>query len=201
MAHAISRLEGEAFNQVGGKIGKEDSDGAYGDIGYASVEELLTTLKEVFGDPDPVGTAQHQLAALCKRNKDFSRNLAENIRLSDLIQMTDSSKIFTLRSGLSPGMKEEIRYRDKPEDMKGFVALLKQVDLKIRVNLADTTHRPHTPIAPQAPPPSPAAPPLDMPHMPPVGSLQWTFPREGRRSPPRREKRAEGKAAAFTAEG
>lgn len=153
LAYAISRLEGDAFNQVQGKIGKINSDRDCGNIGYASVEELLIALKEAFGDPDTIGTAQRQLAALRQRNHDFSRYLIDLTRLSNLVQMTKSFKIFALRSGLSPRMKEEIHYHDEPEDIKGFVALLKNADVTVRAHQADTTQRPNAPPAPRAPAP------------------------------------------------
>lgn len=123
--------------------------GTYAD--YVLVKELTDALKAAFRDPHPKSTAQRLLTALRQGNQDFSRYLANFTLLSNHFNMTEETKIWTLRGGLSPGLKEEMRYRDKPTTLPAFITLLKKTDIKMKPYKAENHHHHHRPC-PKFPP-------------------------------------------------
>ncbi|KAL0630707.1 hypothetical protein Q9L58_010446 [Maublancomyces gigas] len=62
ISYTVSHLISDAFEQVRGNY-----------LQYTTVKQLTNSLEAAFGDPDLLGTAQRQLAALHQRNQDFSR--------------------------------------------------------------------------------------------------------------------------------
>ncbi|KAL0630551.1 hypothetical protein Q9L58_010602, partial [Maublancomyces gigas] len=116
-----------AFNST-----KEDLD--------TRVKELKEVLQAAFGDRDPRGTAQRQPAALRQGNQDFSCYLADFTRFSNCLIMPEETKIVTLRPGLSPGLKDEIRFRDEPKQMVEFIKLLKNTQIKMNLRKRKTRH-------------------------------------------------------------
>ncbi|KAL0630947.1 hypothetical protein Q9L58_010202 [Maublancomyces gigas] len=83
--------------------------------------------------------------------------------------MTEETKIFTLQSGLSPSLKEDIRFWDEPEEMVEFVKLLKKADCKMQSYQAQNSGRrpQQTPVLPSRPPLArPERRPLPMPPTP-----------------------------------
>ena len=64
--YALSRLDGPAMRQVMPYLKDK------GAIDYKSVDELVTTLRTAFGNPDRKATAQRELKSLKQRNTEFS---------------------------------------------------------------------------------------------------------------------------------
>lgn len=128
--YAVSRLDEDAFTQIQPKIKGTTID-------IDDVEALIVLLEEAFGDPDKIGTAQRELAARRQGRHDFARYLTDFLRISNKLEMTDLTKIFTLRAGLSSELKDELLHRDEPTDLTEFIKMLKKVDIKIRAHRAE----------------------------------------------------------------
>lgn len=70
---------------------------------------------------------------------------------------SEETKIWTLRAGLSPGLKVEIRYQDEPTDPALFINLFQNADMKMKAYQAENSHR-HLPAPTPAPTRQPAPP-------------------------------------------
>lgn len=66
--------------------------------------------------------------------------------------MSNQTTIWTLRSGLSSDLKEELHYRDKPTGLALFVAFLKKADINMKAYQAENPHR-HRPTPVHKPAP------------------------------------------------
>lgn len=98
ISYAISRRTSDAFEQIRGTY-----------LSFNTVKELTNALQAAFGDRNLRGTAQRQLATLRQGNLDVSHYRANFTWLSKRLTMTEETKFFSLRTGRSPVLKEEIR--------------------------------------------------------------------------------------------
>lgn len=69
--------------------------------------------------------------------------------------MTEEIKIWSLRTGLSPSLKDEIMFRDEPTHLPDFITLLKKADIKMKSYHPDPANR-HSHAPGPAPRPAPA---------------------------------------------
>lgn len=90
---------------------------------YTTIKELTNAVKDTSKDPDPKGTAQRLFMAPHEGKQDIACYLTDFVRLSKRLNITEETKIWSLCSGLAPGLKEEIRKRDEPYNMQDLVDL------------------------------------------------------------------------------
>lgn len=105
--------------------------------------------------------------------------------------MKEETKIWSLRYGLSPGLKGEIRYRDKHTNMKDFIELLKKADIRMEAYQEENHHRPRAPLAaPPHPQPVPRPPPPAVSSPPTSGGMTPLDLSAGRRQVSQQERDA-----------
>jgi len=132
LAYAVGFLKGKAYEQILPLIDK-------GNINIASVEALITLLKNAFGDPDRVRTAERDLQSLSQKNRNFSDNLADFQRYAAEVSCNDAAKRTSLYEGLSAELKDTLVTLDTPDELDQYIILLKRVDNEIRARAAERT--------------------------------------------------------------
>jgi len=85
LAYTVGFLKGKAYEQILPLIDEKN-------INIASVEALITLLKNAFGDPDRVSTAERNLQSLRQRNRNFSDYLADFPRHAAEVSWNDAAK-------------------------------------------------------------------------------------------------------------
>jgi hypothetical protein len=122
--YVISRLDGAALHQIATFINGVNID-------FASPEALLTYLETSFGDPDPTGTARHELHEL-KQTKDFSAYLTEFRRIMGKLRYDDATQMDALETGLSNKLKETLVITTRPDTMAEYERQLLALDNRIQ---------------------------------------------------------------------
>ena len=85
LAYAVGLLKGKAYEQILPLIDE-------GNINIASVEALITLLKNAFGDPDRVRTAERNLQSLRQKNRNCSDYLVDFQRYAAEVSGNDAAK-------------------------------------------------------------------------------------------------------------
>jgi len=129
LAYTVGFLKGKAYEQILPLIDE-------GNINIASVEALITLLKNAFGDPDRVRTAERNLQSLRQKNRNFSDYLADFQRYAAEVSWNDSAKRTSLYEGLSAELKDALVTLDTRDELDQYIMLLKRVD-KIRARAAE----------------------------------------------------------------
>jgi hypothetical protein len=169
LRYAAGRLEGLALDQVLPLIQDDNS------IALADLNAFCRLLENAFGDPDRRATAERQLERLRQANREFSLYFADFQRLVADVDWNDGAKRHALMRGLGVELKDALVTVELPEDLSGFVALLKRLDNRIRARRYErdgariASHRPvangatavRTQPAQEAPSPIRAAAPQD----------------------------------------
>jgi hypothetical protein len=119
LRYAFSRLEGAALEQLIHLV-KDDH------VNLGDFEAFVTSLKEAYGDPDRVNTAEQALANLCQGNRDFVTYYAEFQCLIADLNWNDAAKCAALHHGLCEELKDILSIQDLPEDWSHYVALVKK---------------------------------------------------------------------------
>lgn len=131
--YAISRLEGKALDII-----MSHSDEATEDLTITTMAKLFTTLKEAFGDPDPINTARRELQALRQGKGDFASYYSEFTRIVSKLGYNEAAKRSTLELGMSEGLKDSmvtVFVEDKTYPQ--YVALLQKLDNNQRARKED----------------------------------------------------------------
>jgi hypothetical protein len=141
-------------------------------INLATFEDVASTLKEAYGNPDRVSTTERGLAKLRQGNRDFVTYHAEFQRLVADVDWNDAAKQATFHWGLCDELKDILSTQDIPEDWHEYVTLVKKRDSQFRARKAEL-HRP-TILTKSAPTPTthstPSTPAQNTPHPTSSGS-------------------------------
>jgi hypothetical protein len=128
LRYAFNRLSGAALNQL-----RSYADEDTGDITLASLNDLLTILRQAYDDPDRSRTAAREIRRLRQRNLPFSTYLADFRRLMGDLNWDEVAQKDQLYEGLSEEMKDALLHRAASDDtLAAFVNLCKDVDNRIR---------------------------------------------------------------------
>jgi hypothetical protein len=85
-------------------------------INLATFEDFASTLKEAYGDPDQVSTAERGLTKLCQGNRDFVTYHAKFQHLVVDVDWNDATKRAAFHWGLCDELKDILSTQDIPED-------------------------------------------------------------------------------------
>ena len=125
LRYALSRLEGIAFAQLLPHV-----QGSM--VNLPDVTAVIKLLETAFGDPDRVATAFRELASLKQKDREFSLYLADFQRISADLDMNEQTKIESLRSGISPELKDLLMaVLDVPEDFDGYIKACQKLDNRL----------------------------------------------------------------------
>jgi len=80
------------------------------------VEALITLLKDVFGDPDRVCTAEPNLQSLHQKNRNFSECLADFQRYAAQVSWNDPARRTSSYERLSTELKDTLVTLDNPDE-------------------------------------------------------------------------------------
>jgi len=108
LGYAVGFLKGKAYEQIFSLIDE-------GHINIASVVALITVLKNAFGDPDRVCSAERNLHSLRQKNRNFSDYLADFRRYAAEVSWNDPAKRSSLYEGLSAELKDALLTLDTPD--------------------------------------------------------------------------------------
>ncbi|KAH0605312.1 uncharacterized protein H6S33_004534 [Morchella sextelata] len=116
--YTVSRLEGRALDQVVPLVNANPA------APFSSVTAFVAHLEASFGDPDPRGTARHQLSQL--------------LRIVAYLDYNEGAKIDALVEGLSEDLKDAMTYRtDKPNTVEAYATMLMTIDKQVRGRKAE----------------------------------------------------------------
>ena len=127
LRYAYSRLGGNTRNQVLLYI-KEGST----DINLKDLDALIKLLDNAFSDPNEEATYLRLLRNLRQKDKSFSLYLAKFRRLTALLNYNDKVKRYTLTTGISSKLYNEIVYYNKPTEFKALTKLLLKLNNRIK---------------------------------------------------------------------
>jgi hypothetical protein len=99
-------------------------------INLANFEAFVTSLEEVYGDPNHMNTAERVLTKLHQGNQDFIMYYAEFQRLIADLNWNDAVKCTALHHSLCEELKNILSTQDLPEDWSCYVALMKKWDMQ-----------------------------------------------------------------------
>ena len=94
--------------------------------------EFVHRLRAAFGDPDPIITAQRQLARLTQGNSPASEYASTFQRFASQTQWNTAALKYHFIHGLSEELQDEISTRDMPDDFEDFVSRIIALDNNIR---------------------------------------------------------------------
>jgi len=105
-------------------------------IHFASTNALIECLQMSFGDPDPTGTAQMELAKLRQGKLESSAYLIEFTRIMSVLNYDPAAKMDALEAGISSRLREGLVYNIRPtptpENYDTWCNTLLQLDNRIR---------------------------------------------------------------------
>lgn len=121
-----------------GSIAKKTVDSGFksdGKIIYKSVDDIISLLKQTFGDVDESATAQRELKGCFQRNQPLATFLPHWMSLSELSGFNDSALISFLKDALHPDINNRLSFikkSDIPELLHDFIALVREQDEILR---------------------------------------------------------------------
>ena len=126
LRYAVSRLSGQAFDQVVSFV-------ETGNIALANIDALIQVLESAFGDPNRYATAARKINSLRQGNRDFSTYYAEFQRYAADLNWNEPAKLEALRKGMSEELKRDmIHMPEDPETMQAFVTAMQRLDNRRR---------------------------------------------------------------------
>lgn len=122
--NAVSRLEGKALDLVISHADDETEE-----LTIFTVATLMTTLKEAFGDPDPINTAHRQLLALRHGKGDFATYYSEFTRIVSKLKYNEAARRSALEQEMSNAIKEAmVTVFVEDKTYSEYVLLLQRLD-------------------------------------------------------------------------
>lgn len=108
-----------------------------------SFEKFCIELRNTFGDPDEVATAERQLYALHQRGS-TSSYLAEFMRHAVLVKWNDEAKAAQFYRGLKDAIKDELARTGKPDSFKELQQAAIRIDSRLFERQVEKGERPFT---------------------------------------------------------
>jgi hypothetical protein len=117
LSYAGSYLRGDAFAWFAPQV-KET-----GEVDYATYAEFVKGLRDAFGDPDEVATAEREIQELRQGTGTCSTYYAQFTRIMSKLDWNDATKIYMFRRGLREELKDLLVGKDHSQE---FVVFVKQ---------------------------------------------------------------------------
>ena len=93
-------------------------------------KEFCRELKNTFGDPDEIATAERQLYALRQKGS-VTSYMAEFMRFAVLVKWNDEAKAAQFYRGLKDGIKDELSRVGKPSTLKELEDVAIRIDTRL----------------------------------------------------------------------
>ncbi|KAH0610154.1 uncharacterized protein H6S33_012700 [Morchella sextelata] len=121
--YSVSHLEESALDQVVPLVNANLA------APFSSITAFVANLEALFGDPDPRGTALHQLVTLKQGKVDFATYYSQFLRIVANLDYNEKAKIDALTEGLSEDLKDAMTYRtDRPDTVEAYATMLMTID-------------------------------------------------------------------------
>lgn len=99
---------------------------------FASYAVLVSDMTLIFGDPDPVATAEHQLNLLEQGNNSVGAFYLEFQQLMAVLGWNENAQRYGFRCRLNDQIRQVLVSVDTPDDLKEFVQLCIRLENRMR---------------------------------------------------------------------
>ena len=81
-----------------------------------NTQSFIAEITRIFGDSDQTATASRELGRLRQGSRDFTRYYADFARLTAILNLSEKTKVQTLKRGISNEIRNATAYQGIPDN-------------------------------------------------------------------------------------